>query len=582
MSLRQQLLKHLKQEGGVRECIHCGLKYSANSDSTAIKSHLNSRHPQIINELLAQHASTNTPRVAAAAAPASSPFSDVDSVGPSQSLSSSSSRSATASAIAASRQPSISVALAAQSSKSFLASLARFFVSSSIAHRVTDTLEFREFLQAAGWRGDPPSRVAINLKNSILAQADALRAQLLQRISHTPIAITTDGWTNVSHQKVTNVILLSNGVAYYWSSIVNSGERNDAQWLAAQFQPLLHTLTRTHKLRITAFVADNEAVNFAAYKRLRVAFPFLVHIPCAAHTLQLIVRNALSSPHFSSTITQLHALLTFFEPKEARHELRREQMTSSGEILVLLKPCDTRWSSTLHAIDRVLRIKPALQKCFDEDALPAIADKRAFFVALVEVQAFLKPFAVATDAIQSDHATLFTVYQQFVTLLTHVRTVNQNWAATLILTRWERNTNCPATVAVALLSLKFATLPAALDEQAAQDFLIDFGARYSIYYDSSADEQSARDMLLLQFADFKGREGVYADIDEKRAAILRAGGHFNPRGCSTLHCWPRLQSHCCQFLPAKPQSNARSARKPQFTPKLATDCTALLWKPRCF
>lgn len=43
-----------------------------------------------------------------------------------------------------------------------------------------------------------------------------------------PVTLALDGWTNVNHNKVTNLILLSGGRAYYWKSVVNSLEHNTA------------------------------------------------------------------------------------------------------------------------------------------------------------------------------------------------------------------------------------------------------------------------------------------------------------------------------------------------------------------
>jgi hypothetical protein len=43
-----------------------------------------------------------------------------------------------------------------------------------------------------------------------------------------PVTLALDGWTNVNHNKVTNLILLCGGRAYYWKSIVNTMEHNTA------------------------------------------------------------------------------------------------------------------------------------------------------------------------------------------------------------------------------------------------------------------------------------------------------------------------------------------------------------------
>lgn len=44
-------------------------------------------------------------------------------------------------------------------------------------------------------------------------------------------------------------------------------------------------------VRLSALVADNEAVNDALWKQLLRPFPFLIRVPCAAHTIQPIVSS---------------------------------------------------------------------------------------------------------------------------------------------------------------------------------------------------------------------------------------------------------------------------------------------------
>jgi hypothetical protein len=69
--------------------------------------------------------------------------------------------------------------------------------------------------------------VAAEMKNTLI---NRLRAQCM---SH-PVTIAIDGWTNVRHDKVNNVIPLCGGRAYYWTSIVNTLHRNTAEWLCSK------------------------------------------------------------------------------------------------------------------------------------------------------------------------------------------------------------------------------------------------------------------------------------------------------------------------------------------------------------
>lgn len=46
--------------------------------------------------------------------------------------------------------------------------------------------------------------------------------------SNEPVTLALDGWTNVNHHKVTNLILLNQGRAYFWNSVQNDSRHNTA------------------------------------------------------------------------------------------------------------------------------------------------------------------------------------------------------------------------------------------------------------------------------------------------------------------------------------------------------------------
>lgn len=524
-SLRQLLLEYVDADSGTgtRSCSLCNSPYAASSDSTAFKAHLSSKHNDLFRSIMRKAAEAAVPAPQAAAAATE----EVESVGSGTRSSSESIASAKSAGKPHKPRPAqttITTLLQAAGSKRALASLARLFTQSSIAHNVADTPEFKEFLQDVGWTAATPSASAI--RASVLAQADSLRMRLVSLLRHTPVTIAADGWTNVRREKITNIVPIANGVAYYWTSIVNTQEKNTARWLYERFLPVFNTLIHTHSLRIVALVVDNEAVNRACFNLLRGDFPFLIHVPCAAHTIQLIVRASLAEPSFAPLVQQLTALIHFFDTKDNRHELKRMQDFRGEPQLAVLKPNDTRWSSTLIALERILRIRSELESCFSAAKLPAIPNKDQFFERLADLQKFLKPFQVATDLLQKDSATLFTVYEQFNVLLIHAKTRGENWAAVQILKRWRKHVNEPATVACAILS--FLTPPESLDIQAALDFIVNFGAQYLSFYDGKDGVQAIKDTLLVQIADFNGREGVFAGLEDKKSSMERSGV-FNPR-----------------------------------------------------
>jgi hypothetical protein len=512
-NVRQLLLLGLtKREDGVHECKECGMDFARGSDSTAWKAHLAARHPLEFHEHEAAVARLPPPAAAATAA-SSSPSSVV-------SRSSSVVSASKKRKLPDSAQPSVTAAFGAARAKPALASLALCFTMSSIAHNVVETPECQQFLRDVGWGGALPT--ARGLRDSVLSQAAELRSRVATELQRSPVTLATDGWTNVLKEKITNVVGIVGGRAFYWTSLVNATQRNTAVWLYEQLLPVFNTLIHEHDVRIIAFVVDNEAVNRRLHELLVGDYPFLVHVPCAAHTIQLIVRSCLASPALSAIAEQLTDLISLFDTKEKRQELRRMQDFRGGAPLALLRPNDTRWSSTFLAAERVLRIRKDLEICF-EDEVASITSKEAFFTALADLVAFLQPFRSATDVLQSDSATLFSVYQQFTLLLEHVQARDEGWAATVILQRWRDNTNTPPTVASAILS--FVHPPENMDVMAAQDFIVSFGCAYlSFYALSTLGEQELTDKLTLQLLQFIGREERFSTIEDKRASVLRAGG----------------------------------------------------------
>jgi hypothetical protein len=406
-----------------------------------------------------------------------------------------------------------------------LIAIAQTFTAHSIAHANVESPEFRNLLRVLGYSGPLPSRQSLH--GAVQQVANDTRAQVASLLRGAVITLAADGWTNVKRQKITNIVLMVNGVAYYWSSVVNTGE-NTAEWLASQLLPIIRALGDTYGARVIGVVVDNEAVNAAAHRLLLPDLPWLIHVPCAAHTIQLVVRSCLLKPEVVSTVAQFVELVRLFDAKQHRIALRKMQEAHEAKQLVVQKPCDTRWSSLLTSAERMLLLeKEVTHVCLD--ALPSIT--AAFWTKLRGLVAFLKPFQVATDRIQRDSATLYTVFEQFEVLREHA--VAYPWARSCIDDRWEKRVHRDAVTASALLS--FVQPNIGLSRQSAQTFLVTFGAAYIAHYQLvPKTEQEIGDALTMQLADFNGREGAFHKLNDrietaKRAAAAVGATSWSPR-----------------------------------------------------
>lgn len=304
--------------------------------------------------------------------------------------------------------------------------IARCFASCSLPHHLADHPDFLAMMaafRAADTRFPCRQRIA----PLVSSERDALYADLVQRLRDQsrkcPVTLAFDGWTNVRHMKVINVVLLCKGVAYYWSSRVSQDGRGEAAVVAAQLSDDLNSLAAVGII-VSAVTGDNEAVNKAAFKILHEKFPALVYVPCAAHTLQLCVRRAFRTDSVAAEVraTTNRIVNHICRSKALRTRVRnmQEREVETGErksVLTLIRPNATRWSSDYHAFARVL----SLQKII----VYVLADEREFAIpseywhSVQIVTTFLQPFTIATNIIQSDSAGLVDVFVQFDRLMKH-------------------------------------------------------------------------------------------------------------------------------------------------------------------
>lgn len=501
-----------------RHCNHCHKKYAASSSSTTLEKHLDQKHT--FWRLRQQSNSASNVRDDQDAPVAGS--SSAASVTTLSESASCPNRSSLPPAL-----PLITNLLAAQGHQNIMQVAAVAFALNGIAHRIVQTPSFVKLLTTLGWRGALPTRRA--LRESLLSEASALRTRLINRLrnSKTAVTVAVDGWTNVRHEKVTNVLVLQGGQAFYWCSITNDAESNTADWLASRIQPVLETLTLEHHVQVVALVADNEAVMGALHNRLELRFPFLIRVPCAAHTLQLAVRDCLASTDYAQTVADFLSFIKHFEKKEHRLNLLELQRARKVKPLVLRKPNDTRWNSLYLAIQRTLEMQAELECCMP----PHLHQRRDdFFSRLRTLTDFLHPFRIATDVVQRDNATLADVMTQFTMLLIHVR--GSEFCSDAVLQRWQDFVNRDAVAACCILS--FLPVPQGNDTQKALEFIRTFGTHYLVFYGLSSLEPSLISARLWQqLGDFNLRDGPFRMLPQHIQAAHSIAhndpGGFNPR-----------------------------------------------------
>ena len=432
----------------------------------------------------------------------------------------------------------------------FKAALAHFFARCSLAHRIAELDEFKELIDRARLSTcEVPKRKA--LRQSQLSLAQSLRRRVVHQLRtfcrSSPLTIAIDGWTNVSTAKVTNVVALCGGEAYYWCSIVNASNHNTAAWLS---QPLVEAMNdlRGEGLVFAAMVADNEQVNKVLHTIVSTTFPFLVRAPCAAHLVQLCVLKSLELPSIEPVFETMVTLLRQFRAKALRLKLKAMQEagpTGPGSALNLLRPCDTRWSSQLYAAQRLLRLRS-----FVDIVLPQEAQ---FWADIISIIRFLRPFQIATDVLQSDRATIYDAYLQYKDLLVHVNQTNPTSLfggavaslRDILHDMWDKHVIEEAVIACALVAFDTHVNSCFAPERirAAVEWLLLFAARYALYWSLAGSSvlEELRQQAKAEWSDFIGRTATSSfssldqDVIDIQAVHAKEQRRFDARSVWHLH-----------------------------------------------
>jgi hypothetical protein len=361
-------------------------------------------------------------------------------------------------------------------------------------------------------------------------EANRMKQEVLNNMKASkaiPVTVALDGWTNPCHEKVINIIPLSRGIAYYWKSIVLSTQKCSAENQYPQVRDSIQSLI-SNSVVVVALTTDNEAVNGALYRLLLKDFPFLVHIPCAAHTIQLCVKLIIDLPLINTTIRGMAAIFSAFEKsKEYRLKLINIQKAGSPgkDALNLQKPNDTRWSSVLKAAKRLVLLKDYVQFVLPQES--------AFWAGLDILVPFLTPFQIATDIVQSDSATLYDVYHQFAGLATQLDAISAQHplfsikaeALNAIKSHWRKNINKEAVIASAILSFDESHTELFSRKEIDDSirwFIHKFSVPFLAYYGcTEVDAAGIEGTLMEQWSEFEGSTGVFLNVVQDKDILKR-------------------------------------------------------------
>ena len=406
-------------------------------------------------------------------------------------------------------------------------SLAIAFSKNALSHSLIEDEYFKKALDII--QNNKNSNLNLNkkkLREKILEESVKVNNNVILKLASNknPVTLVLDGWTNVRSNKVTNLLLISNGISYYYTSIENIGDFNTSDWLVPKLEEKINYLI-SKNINVIAISTDNENLMKCVCKKLKIIFPVLIIVPYSVHIIQLCLKETCKIDYFNNLIKKINSIIySLRNNKENKIKLYQLQITDNiKEPLKILYYVNTRWTSLISSIERILILKKYIIKILNiEDDL--CENLKIFYL-------FLKPFNTFTNQIQKDEASLYSVWTNFNKIIKYYNSEeldikiknNAKSIKKIIKNKWNDHINNNLINAVRLVN--FEETFKASDESL--KFIEEWGSCYLKTYDMVNDNvNNIEKIIYLQISEFLTKQKEFANIRNiilnlKQACILK-------------------------------------------------------------
>jgi hypothetical protein len=136
------------------------------------------------------------------------------------------------------------------------------------------------------------------------------------------------------------------------------------------------------------------------------------HMPCMAHTLQLVIKRVLV--HYESVISKTRSLVSKIRKSSVAMEMLLAKCNK-----IVVSDNTTRWNSTYFMVNRLLEIKAPVNEVLSSIMVDSLTVTE--WVRLEEMKKLLEPFTVQTNTLQTDSFSLSFVIPAILDLQCHLQ-----------------------------------------------------------------------------------------------------------------------------------------------------------------
>lgn len=266
------------------------------------------------------------------------------------------------------RQRSIESSLAVGGDKVLDSAIAELFYGCNLNHRMADSPLFKRVITLAKTASEhykPPDRKRLgnDLLFSTTERLQREQSQSIENVRADGLTIVSDGWDDVQHTHLINLLLCHSKGAFFKGTIaLTSKDSEDAK---AVCDIISSEIERAGKYNIVQVCTDTCSTMKAAWRLIESRYPWITCTCCATHVLSLYLKDLAKIPEVKTAIDKTHLILNRFWGRQRwpRNKLREVAMRRHGKPKIgLYRAKQTRFAGKVQEMARALRLQDDLQE----------------------------------------------------------------------------------------------------------------------------------------------------------------------------------------------------------------------------
>ncbi|XP_048544817.1 uncharacterized protein LOC125523790 isoform X2 [Triticum urartu] len=151
------------------------------------------------------------------------------------------------------------------------------------------------------------------------------------------VTIMSDSWTGPSRMSIINFMVFSNGRMYFHKSVNATGHMQNSKFVYEHIKEVIEEIGQEHVVQL---VTDNGSNFKKACLDLVVDFPHITWQPCAAHTINLMLKEMGCFPEINTVVNSCKRICRFMHNHSTLHAEMQKHI--GGE---LVRPNATRFGT---------------------------------------------------------------------------------------------------------------------------------------------------------------------------------------------------------------------------------------------